>query len=138
MIIHSARRRCVARLILPPLISISALAGCGGSHRQEESAVDAGAVGVSEAPGINRLVAAPPVDSVPLVMDEPVPEMDDQAPPAERCDPNYDPCVPIDSDVDCAGGMGNGPSYVAGPVRVIGSDPYGLDGKDDDGIGCEN
>jgi hypothetical protein len=44
--------------------------------------------------------------------------------------------VPIDSDVDCAGGSGNGPSYVQGPVRVIGADVYGLD-ADHDGIGCE-
>lgn len=53
-----------------------------------------------------------------------------------RCHPSYDPCVPIDSDVDCAGGGGNGPSYVRGPVRVIGPDEYGLD-RDRDGIGCE-
>ena len=56
---------------------------------------------------------------------------------ASECDPNYSgACVPIDSDVDCAGGSGNGPSYVRGPVRVIGVDIYGLDG-DGDGIGCE-
>ena len=54
-----------------------------------------------------------------------------------QCDPNYTPCVPIDRDVDCAGGKGNGPSYVAGPVRVIKDDPYRLDG-DHDGVGCEN
>lgn len=55
-----------------------------------------------------------------------------------NCDPNYVECVPKDSDVDCAGGSGNGPSYVAGPVHVKpgGSDVYGLDG-DGDGIGCE-
>ena len=52
------------------------------------------------------------------------------------CDPNYTPCVPIDSDVDCSSGKGNGPSYARGPVRVIGSDIYGLD-SDGDGIGCE-
>ena len=55
---------------------------------------------------------------------------------AQDCDPNYDPCVPIASDVDCAGGSGNGPAYVEGPVRVIGDDVYGLD-RDGDGIGCE-
>ncbi len=53
------------------------------------------------------------------------------------CDPNYSGCVPIDSDVDCAGGSGNGPSYIRGPVNVIGRDIYGLDGNDNDGIGCE-
>jgi hypothetical protein len=54
-----------------------------------------------------------------------------------RCDPNYSGCVPIASDVDCAGGSGNGPAYVQGPVRVIGTDKYGLD-NDDDGYGCED
>jgi resuscitation-promoting factor RpfB len=54
-----------------------------------------------------------------------------------KCDPNYSgACVPIASDVDCAGGGGNGPAYVQGPVRVIGRDIYGLD-NDGDGIGCE-
>jgi len=53
------------------------------------------------------------------------------------CDPNYSgACVPIASDVDCAGGSGNGPAYVSGPVYVIGSDIYGLD-RDGDGVGCE-
>lgn len=52
------------------------------------------------------------------------------------CDPNYSGCVPIASDVDCAGGSGNGPAYVQGPVRVIGSDIYGLD-SNGDGWGCE-
>jgi hypothetical protein len=71
------------------------------------------------------------------------PKQETQAPPppppapAPACDPNYDPCVPIASDVDCAGGSGNGPAYVRGPVRVIGTDIYDLDGKDNDGIGCE-
>ena len=52
------------------------------------------------------------------------------------CDSNYDGCVPIASDVDCEGGSGNGPAYVSGPVRVTGTDRYGLD-NDKDGIGCE-
>jgi hypothetical protein len=54
------------------------------------------------------------------------------------CDPNYTGgCVPIASDVDCAGGSGNGPAYVQGPVKVVGTDIYRLD-ADHDGIGCEN
>ena len=57
--------------------------------------------------------------------------------PAGDCDPNYaDACVPIASDVDCAGGSGNGPAYVRGPVRVVGTDIYDLD-RDGDGIGCD-
>lgn len=55
---------------------------------------------------------------------------------ASQCDPNYSGCVPIASDVDCAGGGGNGPAYVKGPVTVIGKDIYGLD-RDGDGVGCE-
>jgi hypothetical protein len=55
---------------------------------------------------------------------------------APQCDPNYSGCVPIASDVDCAGGKGNGPAYVKGPVKIIRKDIYGLD-KDRDGIGCE-
>jgi hypothetical protein len=55
-----------------------------------------------------------------------------------QCDPNYSgACVPIASDVDCAGGSGNGPAYVQGPVRVVGTDIYGLD-ADGDGIGCDS
>jgi hypothetical protein len=48
----------------------------------------------------------------------------------------YSPCLPPGPDVDCAGGSGDGPRYVEGPVQVTGSDPYGLD-SDGDGIGCE-
>ena len=53
-----------------------------------------------------------------------------------QCDPNYSDCVPFASDVDCAGGPGDGPVYVKGPVKVIGKDIYGLD-RDGNGIGCE-
>jgi hypothetical protein len=54
-----------------------------------------------------------------------------------ECDPNYaGGCVLIASDVDCAGGNGNGPAYVTGTVEVVGKDIYGLD-VDHDGLGCE-
>src|SRR5262245_9359699 len=64
-----------------------------------------------------------------------------QSPPdnglGPECDPNYAlVCVPIASDVDCAGGRGNGPEYVVGPVQVIGDDIYELD-REGDGIACE-
>ncbi|WP_327785607.1 hypothetical protein [Arthrobacter sp. 18067] len=66
-----------------------------------------------------------------------VPKPVPAAPQAQsNCDPNYSGCVPVASDVDCAGGSGNGPAYVRGPVTVIGSDIYGLD-SDKDGVGCE-
>jgi hypothetical protein len=67
----------------------------------------------------------------------------DSSPPQDEnqddasCDPNYaGKCVPIASDVDCAGGGGNGPAYVRGPVRVVGEDIYKLD-RDGDGIACD-
>jgi hypothetical protein len=56
---------------------------------------------------------------------------------APKCTPGYDPCIPPGPDVDCAGGTGNGPRYVQGPIAVTGSDPYRLD-ADHNGIGCEN
>lgn len=68
---------------------------------------------------------------------QPAPKAVPVAPAAGAgCDPNYSGCVPIASDVDCAGGSGNGPAYVRGPVQVIGNDIYGLD-RDGDGLGCE-
>lgn len=57
-------------------------------------------------------------------------------PQSSKCDPNYSGCVPIASDVDCAGGSGKGPAYVSGPIRVIGNDIYDLD-RDGDGIACD-
>jgi hypothetical protein len=56
---------------------------------------------------------------------------------AASCTPGYRPCIAPGSDVDCAGGSGNGPRYVRGPVYVTGSDPYGLD-ADGDGVACES
>ncbi|MCV7281359.1 hypothetical protein H7J88_17110 [Mycolicibacterium flavescens] len=53
------------------------------------------------------------------------------------CDSNYSGCVPVASDVDCAGGSGNGPEYVAGPITVIGDDIYELD-RDGDGTACDS
>lgn len=57
---------------------------------------------------------------------------------AQRCHPSYEgACVPPDaSDVDCAGGSGDGPEYVRGPIHVVGPDVYRLD-RDGDGIACE-
>ena len=83
---------------------------------------------------------APPTTVPPTTAPPPPPTVATTQPPPTQpsgCDPNYSGCVPIDSDVDCAGGSGNGPSYVAGPVQVIGSDVYGLD-ADGDGVGCED
>ena len=76
-------------------------------------------------PAIIALIAAPG----PVILAAPA--------SAQDCDPNYSgKCVPIASDVDCAGGSGNGPAYVDGPVHVVGSDIYGLD-RDGDGVACD-
>ncbi len=48
------------------------------------------------------------------------------------CHASYSPCLPIVGDLDCADIRAMG----VAPVRVLGSDPYRLDG-DDDGLGCE-
>ena len=56
-----------------------------------------------------------------------------------RCTPGYQPCIRnVRSDVDCAGGGGNGPRFTRPGVvyRVHGSDRYALDG-DNDHRGCE-
>lgn len=79
---------------------------------------------VSEVTAWGTYVAPPPPAPVEAASD------------GDGCDPNYaDACVPIDSDVDCAGGKGNGPSYFDGVARVVGSDIYKLDG-DGDGLAC--
>lgn len=61
-----------------------------------------------------------------------------QTPQDGACDPSYpDTCLQDGiGDYDCAGGSGNGPNYVDGPIRVLPPDPFGLDGNGN-GLGCE-
>jgi micrococcal nuclease len=54
------------------------------------------------------------------------------APAGGSCHASYTPCLPIVDDLDCADVRALGKA----PVRVLGSDPYRLDG-DGDGWGCE-
>lgn len=57
----------------------------------------------------------------------------------QRCTPGYQPCIRnFRSDVDCAGGGGNGPRYTRPGVvyHVHGADRYDLD-SDNDHRGCE-
>ncbi|BCJ54247.1 hypothetical protein Asp14428_57220 [Actinoplanes sp. NBRC 14428] len=83
---------------------------------------------------VSSRVTRKPVTEVVAVGTYVEPEPEDDG--GGDCTPGYDPCVPVASDVDCAGGSGNGPAYVDGPVRVTGSDPYDLD-RDHDGIACD-
>jgi resuscitation-promoting factor RpfB len=51
--------------------------------------------------------------------------------PNSFCDPNYTPCVPnVSYDLDCPD--------IGFRVTIIGYDPHGFDGRDNDGIGCES
>ena len=77
-------------------------------------------------------VTTPKLNSTPSPSPTPKPS----PAPALSCDSNYSGCVPIASDVDCAGGSGDGPAYVKGPITVIGTDKYRLD-SDHDGVACE-
>jgi endonuclease YncB( thermonuclease family) len=56
----------------------------------------------------------------------------DDSASSDGCHPSYSPCLPIAGDLDCADVRALGKA----PVRVVGSDPYRLDG-DGDGWGCE-
>lgn len=94
-----------------------------------------------EAAAAQAAAAAAAAKAAPAPAPAPAPPAPKYVAPAapaapSGCDPNYSGCVPVASDVDCAGGSGNGPAYVQGPVRVLGSDIYDLD-RDSDGIGCE-
>jgi len=77
----------------------------------------------------------PPTPVPPTATPVPPTPVPEPVPPANNCTPGYDPCITVGSDVDCAGGSGDGPRY-SGRVTVTGSDPYRLD-RDNDGVGCE-
>lgn len=79
----------------------------------------------------------PVAQAVVEVAPTPAPVVVEEPEPVSDCDPNYGGCVPVARDVDCASGSGNGPVYATGPVEVIGTDIYGLDG-DGDGTGCNS
>jgi hypothetical protein len=88
-----------------------------------------------------------PDSTITLVVAKAPPPPPPTAPPAppstappRNCHPSYpDVCLRPDvSDYDCEGGSGNGPFYVAGPLRVLPPDPFELDGNDNDGLGCES
>ncbi|CUU60294.1 hypothetical protein Ga0074812_1389 [Parafrankia irregularis] len=57
--------------------------------------------------------------------------------PRAGCEPSYpETCLRSGiGDYDCAGGKGDGPNYIRGPLRVTPPDPFDLD-RDGDGYGC--
>jgi hypothetical protein len=105
------------------------------------SSVESPVAPVAPPPPATKAAAPPKTTSSPkpptsAPKPPPPPKPVTTAPPQGNCDANYSGCVPVAEDVDCAGGSGNGPAYVRGPIRVIGNDIYGLD-NDHDGIACE-
>lgn len=86
---------------------------------------------------VEEVVTVQPVNEIIAIGSRQAPPPPPPAPVDNGCDPNYEgACVPVSSDVDCAGGSGNGPAYVDGPVWIVGSDVYDLD-RDGDGIACD-
>jgi resuscitation-promoting factor RpfB len=82
-------------------------------------------------PSTSRVAASPSTRTTRT------PAPSDPEPDDGGCHANYSgACVPIAKDVDCAGGSGNGPAYVRGPLRVVGKDVYDLD-RDGDGTACD-
>ncbi|WP_350348913.1 G5 domain-containing protein [Agromyces sp. G08B096] len=85
---------------------------------------------------IEEVITVEPVNEV-IAVGSRLPPPPPPPPAAGGCDPNYEgACVPVASDVDCAGGSGNGPAYVDGPVSIVGYDVYDLD-RDGDGVACD-
>ncbi|WP_261570927.1 hypothetical protein [Frankia gtarii] len=101
------------------------------------------AAAVPPAPAPARTTAAVVVAPVPVRTSvppaAPAPVRTTAPAVSGRCDPSYpDVCLRTGiGDYDCAGGSGNGPNYVQGPVRVLRPDPFGLD-ADGDGTGCQS
>jgi hypothetical protein len=90
-------------------------------------------VGVARSSAITLVIAKALPPPPPTTQPPPPPTT-----PSRSCHPSYEgACLdPTASDYDCAGGSGNGPRYVQGPVKVRPPDPFDLD-ADNDGLGCE-
>ena len=91
--------------------------------------LEAQGVAQASAVGLWRPTPAPPT-APPTPAPTPVKIV--AAPPAPKCHPSYDPCLPITGDLDCPDIRAMG----LDPVTVIGPDDYRLDGNHD-GVGCE-
>jgi PASTA domain len=108
-----------------------------GRHRAGTVISQSRTSGAAVAPDstITLVVAKAPPPPPPTAPPPPPPS----PAPGGGCDPSYpDECLdPSAEDYDCAGGSGNGPEYVEGPLRVRPPDPFGLD-ADGDGWGCES
>lgn len=105
----------------------------GVEHAREVASEAVTVAPVTEITAIGTRQPAPPPPPAPAA---PVP-FAAPAPAQGDCHPSYaGVCVPKASDVDCAGGSGDGPEYASGPLQVVGDDVYDLD-RDGDGIACD-
>jgi hypothetical protein len=69
--------------------------------------------------------------TVPTKVEPSHPTTPSRQPTTSRCNPNYSGvCLPLTGDIDC-------PEIAAHDFRVVGDDPFRLDG-DGDGIACES
>ena len=77
-------------------------------------------------PTLSPLATTTTTTTVPATTSPPAPP-----PTTSSCHPNYSPCIPnVAGDLNCAD--------IGIQVTVIDADPYGLDGNDNDGLGCES
>ena len=95
-----------------------------------------GGIATLTEPDIEKVAGEDPASSCVPSTPSPQPAA---TPPSSDCHPSYEgACLdPASSDYDCASGDGDGPDYVDGPVYVVGDDEYGLDGYNNNGVGCE-
>lgn len=125
--------------------TVVSTAGVDGTKRTTYKVMYVDGVEVSREV-VGETIAVEPVQEVttrgtlkpqPAPAPKPVTKPVPLAQPGNGCDPNYSgACVPIASDVDCAGGTGNGPAYLDGTARVVGTDIYKLD-RDKNGVACD-
>jgi hypothetical protein len=143
------------RLLLPTglLVFVLVVGACGeapGTSQQAASTASTAPVTTTEP---TTTTVAPTTTKAPATTRAPTttrrviaaaPPTTRRRPPAttrsqRNCDPSYPGvCLRVGiGDYDCAGGSGNGPNYVDGPIKVTGPDSFDLD-RDGDGVGCES
>ena len=129
------------RVLALPFLLVVGLKACGSSPQTTSTAAVAPEVTTTSTTGTTpaptTTSTAPPTTVRPTTTTV---RVTTTAAPTARsgCHSSYSGCVPVASDVDCAGGSGNGPAYTSAKnIRVTGPDEYGLD-SDGDGLGCES
>jgi flagellar biosynthesis GTPase FlhF len=133
--VTDARAAAAAKVAAEKAAADKAAQDAAAKAAAEQAAAEAARQEAAAAEAARQQQAAAAAAAAAAIVPAPAAPAAPSAP--SGCDSNYaGACVPIASDVDCAGGSGNGPAYVRGPVTVVGSDIYGLD-NDRDGVGCE-